>query len=238
MRRNIIVITFSLITSFLLANCSRQNSTDHLNQSATYYFGLIKTGNQANSFTEEELQEIQKAHLANIVRLAEEGKLILAGPFWRENSDNIYRGIFIYTVATLEEAETLVQTDPAVQAGRLRVELYPWLGSKTLHYDKNGEMRAFQAAIFWHASEKSDINFDDLYELQSETISTLSDTARIVLAGPFQGKPSDGSPHSFFVYSVDNVYQIDKIAKQIYDKYPKQLNATVLDWYGPVGLAE
>jgi len=73
--------------------------------------------------------EIQKAHMANIKRLAEEGKLVVAGPF---EDDGELRGIFIFDVATVDEAKTLTATDPAVQAGRLIMELHPWYGSAAM----------------------------------------------------------------------------------------------------------
>jgi uncharacterized protein YciI len=73
--------------------------------------------------------ELQKAHMANINRLAKEGKLIMAGPFM---DDGEVRGIFIFDVPTVEEAKKLTESDPAVQAGRLVMELHPWYGSAAL----------------------------------------------------------------------------------------------------------
>ena len=73
--------------------------------------------------------ELQQAHLKNIMRLADEGKLIVAGPFL-DNQD--IRGIFIFNVRTVEEAKTLTETDPAIKAGSLIMELHPWYGSAAL----------------------------------------------------------------------------------------------------------
>ena len=41
--------------------------------------------------------------------------------------DGDLRGIVILKVNSLEEAQALVNQDPAVKAGRLRVELHPWM---------------------------------------------------------------------------------------------------------------
>jgi uncharacterized protein YciI len=77
----------------------------------------------------DEAQRLQRAHLANINRLAAEGKLVVAGPF----ADNgLLRGIYIFDVATVAEAEVLTNTDPAVLAGSLVMELHPWYGSAAL----------------------------------------------------------------------------------------------------------
>lgn len=73
--------------------------------------------------------ELQKAHLKNIIRLANEGKLIVAGPFL---DDQPVEGIFIFNVETIEEAKALTNTDPAIQSGELVMELRPWYGSAAL----------------------------------------------------------------------------------------------------------
>ncbi len=72
---------------------------------------------------------LQRAHLDNIGKLAEAGKLSLAGPFL---DDGELRGIYIFNVTTLEEAKALTETDPAIQAGSLVLELHPWYGSAAL----------------------------------------------------------------------------------------------------------
>ncbi len=69
--------------------------------------------------------------MANIRRLGEQGKLALAGPFLDDGS---VRGIYVFNVETLEEARALTETDPAIQAGRLEMELHPWYGSAALLY--------------------------------------------------------------------------------------------------------
>ncbi len=72
---------------------------------------------------------LQRAHLENIRRMAEAGKLVLAGPFL--DKDDV-RGIYIFDVETIEEARRLTNTDPAIKAGSLTMELRPWYGSAAL----------------------------------------------------------------------------------------------------------
>ena len=90
-----------------------------------YVLAFLKAGpNRDQDSTEA--AKIQKAHLENITRLANEGKLVLAGPFM---DDSEVRGIYIFNVPTLKEAEQLTNSDPAVKAGRLIMELHPWYGT-------------------------------------------------------------------------------------------------------------
>lgn len=73
--------------------------------------------------------EIQSAHLQNIMRMAEEGWLILAGPFFGKGD---LRGIYLFDVDSIEEARKLTSTDPAIQEGTLEMELIEWYGSAAL----------------------------------------------------------------------------------------------------------
>ncbi|MFT6337787.1 MAG: hypothetical protein ACJATI_004552 [Halioglobus sp.] len=89
---------------------------------------LLKRGpNRERS--EEEAAKLQAGHMENIGRLAEQGKLVLAGPFI---NDGDLRGNYIFDVKTEEEAKALVETDPAIQQGSLVMELIPWYGSAAL----------------------------------------------------------------------------------------------------------
>lgn len=93
-----------------------------------YVMALLKAGPNRDR-PSEEAQKLQAAHMANINRLAAEGKLVLAGPF---GDNGVLRGIYIFDVATVAEAEALTKTDPAIQAGQLVMELHPWYGSAAL----------------------------------------------------------------------------------------------------------
>ena len=42
------------------------------------------------------------------------------------------RGIYIFNVETIEEAKKLTETDPAIKAGSLIMELHEWYGSAGL----------------------------------------------------------------------------------------------------------
>jgi len=74
-------------------------------------------------------QALQRAHLDNINRMADAGQLVVGGPFLDGGE---LAGIYIFNVTTIEEARELTETDPAVQAGRLVMELHPWYGSAAL----------------------------------------------------------------------------------------------------------
>jgi uncharacterized protein YciI len=90
----------------------------------TAYIGFLTRGAKWTPEKTPQTEALQKAHMANINRLAETKKLVVAGPF---GDNGQLRGIFVFRVASLEEAKELAATDPAVQAGRLSIDMHPWL---------------------------------------------------------------------------------------------------------------
>jgi uncharacterized protein len=95
-----------------------------------YVLVILKTGPNDTSIKGKEREDIFAGHFANIGRLADEKKLAVAGPFGK--NDKTYRGLFILNVPTVEEAQRLAETDPAVKAGIFVVDLIPWYGSASL----------------------------------------------------------------------------------------------------------
>jgi uncharacterized protein YciI len=105
-----------------------------------YVIAFLKEGpNRSQDSTRA--AELQRGHLDNIRWLAEEGKLVLAGPFM--DSEEV-RGLFVFNVRTVEEARELTETDPAIKAGWLAMELRPWYGSAALMEVNNIHSRISQ----------------------------------------------------------------------------------------------
>ncbi|WP_159473141.1 YciI family protein [Chryseobacterium sp. 18068] len=105
----------------------------------SYTIVMLTTGS-AKIEDKAKMGELMKGHMTNIGKLADEGKIIVAGPFLEKNKEN-YRGMFIFNTKSKEEAESWVKTDPAVVAGIFSYEIFPWYGSAALplylkHHDE------------------------------------------------------------------------------------------------------
>jgi len=95
----------------------------------TYILVILKTG--SNTTEDKALKDsLFAGHLKNIRLLVDQNKLIVAGPLVK--NEKTYRGIFILNVKTFEEANQLLETDPAVKEKLLDAELYQWYGSAAL----------------------------------------------------------------------------------------------------------
>jgi uncharacterized protein YciI len=95
-----------------------------------YVLCILKTGPKDAEVKGEDRKKVFEGHFANIGRLADEGKLAVAGPFGK--NERSYRGLYIFNVATVDEAEKLVLLDPAVEAGVFVPELTLWYGSAAM----------------------------------------------------------------------------------------------------------
>lgn len=90
-------------------------------QPKTYTIVFLNHKPDAEKIDKETQTKLFEAHMANINRLAKEGKLLAAGPFDGGG------GIFILNTTSVSEAESWVETDPAVKAKRWNLEILPYI---------------------------------------------------------------------------------------------------------------
>jgi uncharacterized protein YciI len=91
-----------------------------------YFIAFLKQGAERTQ-SKEVADSIQALHMAHLGRMYEAGYADISGPF---GDDGDIRGITIYNVPTLQIADSLANMDPAVKAGRLKIEVHPWWAAK------------------------------------------------------------------------------------------------------------
>lgn len=91
-----------------------------------YVFGMYKRGPNKD-IDSVQLSKIQEGHMKHLSEMYKAGKLLMAGPI---GGDGDLRGLLVFNLKEIKEAEELVQQDPAVKAGRLIYELYYWWTAK------------------------------------------------------------------------------------------------------------
>jgi uncharacterized protein YciI len=99
-----------------------------------YQLVLLRRGPSWTAEQTPETLELQARHLEHLGELYEAGKLVLAGPTDQPAAEREIGGLAgILVFATpAEEALAFAAEDPAVQAGRLSVEIYPWMATSKL----------------------------------------------------------------------------------------------------------
>ena len=94
-----------------------------------YEMVLLYRGTNPPKLSPEEVAKLQGEHIGHMRKMAAAGKLAVAGPF-KVESDQDPRGLALYRVGSIAEARKLAEEDPAVKAGRLRVEVLTWYTEK------------------------------------------------------------------------------------------------------------
>src|ERR1700727_3444691 len=83
---------------------------------------LLRRPADPTDYPDEELDRIQREHLAFHADLRAAGQIVTNGPVV-EQPDPSLRGLTFYRTGSLDRARQLAEADPAVRAGRLAVEL-------------------------------------------------------------------------------------------------------------------
>ena len=92
--------------------------SEHFPDMTIYYIFLLGKGPTWSPEETPEVNALQEAHLANLRRLADIGKLVINGPL-RDSfaTSGEIRGIGALKAESLAEAQELLGTDPMVRLG-------------------------------------------------------------------------------------------------------------------------
>ena len=112
------------------ASCFAQAPTEM----AQYYAVFLRRGPAWTAADTPEVRAVSQGHMDNIRKLTEAGKMVVAGPFLDQTGERALAGLFILRAASMAEAKSITDSDPAVKAGRFVYEIVPWLGPAGLRY--------------------------------------------------------------------------------------------------------
>jgi len=91
-----------------------------------YVVGLLWRGDAWTPERNAHTDSLQAGHMANLMRRYQEGWLVGSGPILDPASS--LRGLFFFKADSVAQVTPLVATDPAIAAGRLKIDLVPWSG--------------------------------------------------------------------------------------------------------------
>jgi len=176
--------------------------------------------------------QLQKDHLANFRREFDEGKLIMAGPF---TEDLAIRGIGIYRAHSNDEVTVWANSDPAVKAGRLAVELHGPLrlvnGDMQHRYDIVNLER--YAMVLSHRQKTGDDHpAKQAMSAHSAYLKGMFERGKLALSGVLEG---DGDYAEVLIYRTESTEAAALAAEDPLEKigYTK---AEVHDWMTSKGV--
>lgn len=121
MTARLLTVLFALLLALLPAcgSAAARDEVDHAWEGRPvrdYVFVFITTG-PLRTPTPEQSQEAMRGHFANMQRLADEGKLLIAGPFADPRPTPDHRGLFVMDETEVAKGLELANTDPAAVMG-------------------------------------------------------------------------------------------------------------------------
>lgn len=185
-----------------------------------YQLGFLRKGPNHGTGTKEEADKVQAGHMANINKMATMGKLVAAGPM---GDDGDLRGIFLFKVASLDEAKALAAEDPAIKAGRLRMDIFTWWGPKNIGKDFIAKFQAdpktpatmtkYFLALLTKGAKAAEGTAADKQKLQLEhmwNVRRRLDDKSFATAGPFERA---GDLRGIFVIAAKTADEAKAIAE-------------------------
>ena len=89
---------------------------------------MLKRGPKWTPMPAGDMLAAHEAHVAGIFAGLKSGEFATAGPFMEAGPDTNYAGVIVMH-GDSAKARARINQDPAVKAGRLAVELYPWMNA-------------------------------------------------------------------------------------------------------------
>ncbi len=130
----------------------------------------------------EQVDKIMDGHMANIRKMANDGRLLVAGPF--EGGG----GIFIFNSRSVAEVTQWLDDDPGVKAKRWNVEVQPyrWRVGQPRLVQEPIEMTDYQFVRFVPYIAKFNINdAPELLKKHDDYLKEIQKTGNVVAEGTF-----------------------------------------------------
>ena len=167
------------------------------------HVALLYRGPAYTATATPETQKLQEAHLAHLTKLGKDGNALIAGPI---SGGGDLAGIVLLKAATPDAAKALEAEDPAVKAGRFRIEMVSYMSPGnwfTFGPIKDGmPMRSF---VFGFLKVKP--GAPQLTAAASDahlaTLWAMRQAGTLIAAGPVF--PPGGERAGIFVLNVDTI---------------------------------
>jgi uncharacterized protein YciI len=150
-------------------------------QSAGFTFVFLNKKADAAQLSKEAGDKLMEGHMANINRLAAEKKLVAAGPFDGGG------GMFILNTPSVSIATEWVSTDPAVQAQRWDIEIYPYTprSGSACQVQPPYEMVSYTFVRYKVDITKSTVNSASIFFSHDEYMKELKQGLTVIAEGVF-----------------------------------------------------
>lgn len=174
-------------------------------QSNELFFVFLNNNPAKALLSEDQVESLQTAHLQNIERLAKEGIMKAAGPFDGGG------GLFILESESIETANEILQSDPAIKADRFNIEVFPLMLANN---DLCGAKEPYEMVSYQFIRLISDVEYfgdpDVMFAKNRVFMADLNNNNDFVIAQGNFTKYNDG----FLILNVADAASAEEIIKQ------------------------
>jgi uncharacterized protein YciI len=233
--------SIAVVLLLALAACSSTRSsvaevTEVAEPGRDYTFVFLVTAEQPAELTEAERKEAFDGHFANMARLAEEGYLLISGPFGPPKADPEHRGMFVFDEASVERAMELAVSDPASQAGIFDMHVLPFRSSSPLT-ELPRLYEADKARMLALDPDGPEWDMRSYILLSAENGAAaelvLAESSHVLFSGRFGG---DMNGHSLFAIDTEAVEGLEGLLGIDLDE--ASMGWRLHGWYGSVCIAQ
>lgn len=229
------LIAVAVLCSLLpIASEARSRGQEPKFEMGTYYLCLLVKGPKFNPAETPQTASWGQGHIKHMLSLIESGRAVVAGPF---TDDDRIRGVLVTTAASLDEARTWAEADPAVKAGHFAVEVLQWYAAKNVI--KKPDVPPTPAIYYlaflkrgpkWTPESTPETNA--LQAAHMAHIQSMAATGKLVIAGPFSKAP----PYAgVFVFKVGSLEEAKSLAEADPTVKAGRFVAEVHPWSIPKG---
>lgn len=148
----------------------------------SFVFVFLHTRSDKAELPKEEVDKIMSGHMANINKMAKEGKLLAAGPF--EGGG----GIFIFNTTSVDEVTEWMKADPGIQANRWKLEklLYTPRTGSVCSVKEPYEMTMYSFVRFLPNIAKFNVQMaPETFGKHDEYLKEIKKTGNVIAEGTF-----------------------------------------------------
>lgn len=178
-----------------------------------FWWVYLVSGEGGEGFSGEQMQEMQTQHRANLRRLWEEKKSVVAGPF---DTPGPRRGIVLLKGAAFKDKDAVLaefKNDPYVQNDILKVQVFKWMTLKdTIHDVKDGaKFKQYVFVIYNRPDDRPD--FDDEFSEKTQAAHMaynfeMMDKHKLLVAGPFE---DGGKMRGILIFDRTDMDEVKRI---------------------------
>jgi len=176
----------------------------------TIHIALLYRGPAYVAGTSPELQQLQAGHIAHLTKLAKEGHAFIAGPI---GAGGDLAGIVMLKAATQDAARALEAEDPAVKAGRFRIEMVSYMSpANWFTFGPVKDDLPMRSFVFGFLKLKAGATPDAAsLDAHLATLWSMRQAGTLIAAGP---AVNSGDRAGVFVLAVDSVEKARALLEQ------------------------